>query len=188
MGTRRIIDNKDALIARAKSMRGEGLSFEAISKVVGVGQSTLQRWLNPASAQRHRDRARELYQDPSIRTAIRQRQSESLAQRMKSIAYRTRQAVRKIQLKAEMRGHSACTTPLADIVSAFDGQCAICGVDECDCAKRLALDHDHQTGEFRGWLCEKCNRRLGHVEVELMPMLRYLFDKGSREQLLKIVG
>jgi hypothetical protein len=38
----------------------------------------------------------------------------------------------------------------------------------CECCrkvpggiKRLCLDHDHVTGEFRGWLCSKCNTALG---------------------------
>ena len=36
------------------------------------------------------------------------------------------------------------------------GYCEICGED-----KRLVIDHDHETGTFRGWLCRQCNSGIG---------------------------
>lgn len=40
-----------------------------------------------------------------------------------------------------------------------DGRCQSCrkptGIDT------LCMDHDHQTGMFRGWVCTECNKALG---------------------------
>jgi hypothetical protein len=36
----------------------------------------------------------------------------------------------------------------------------------CECCARvrpLLLDHDHQTSQFRGWLCRECNSGLGFL-------------------------
>ena len=35
--------------------------------------------------------------------------------------------------------------------------------DLCNATKRLVLDHDHVTGRFRGWICQKCNLGLGRL-------------------------
>lgn len=37
------------------------------------------------------------------------------------------------------------------------GRCAVCGDDRG--RRRLVLDHDHDTGWCRGWLCPQCNLR-----------------------------
>lgn len=37
----------------------------------------------------------------------------------------------------------------------------------CECCKKIplkwCLDHDHETNQFRGWICEKCNTGLGKL-------------------------
>lgn len=50
--------------------------------------------------------------------------------------------------------------------------CDICGNDV-----RVAFDHCHKTGEFRGWLCINCNTALGLVHDDkkhLLKLVEYL--------------
>ena len=49
--------------------------------------------------------------------------------------------------------------------------CPICKRSEEDCtgeggkkAGTWCCDHNHDTGEFRGWLCHSCNRALGNFK------------------------
>jgi hypothetical protein len=44
------------------------------------------------------------------------------------------------------------------------GVCAICGAgtSRTTWTKRLHVDHNHETGEVRGLLCQPCNTTLGH--------------------------
>jgi len=52
-----------------------------------------------------------------------------------------------------------------------DGICKICSMPETarknnsDEVRMLSVDHDHNTGQIRGLLCNKCNRALGHYEA-----------------------
>ena len=47
-------------------------------------------------------------------------------------------------------------------------QCEICGA-----FGKICFDHNHKTGKFRGWVCQRCNLVLGFVKdnTELLNML-----------------
>lgn len=52
--------------------------------------------------------------------------------------------------------------------------------DLCECCnkppgqKSLALDHDHETGKFRGWLCGNCNLGIGKLGDNSHGIIRAL--------------
>lgn len=49
---------------------------------------------------------------------------------------------------------------------AQNGVCAICS-KLCISGRRLAVDHDHATGQIRGLLCYRCNSGLGYFKDSL---------------------
>jgi hypothetical protein len=60
--------------------------------------------------------------------------------------------------------------------SPLHGRCSICEEE-----LPLCLDHDHRTGEFRGWLCSHCNFGLGHFQDNMLVMAKAIgYVRGSR--------
>jgi len=59
--------------------------------------------------------------------------------------------------------------------SLFDQQkgiCKICKSPPKD--KYLVIDHDHQTGEIRGLLCQRCNKTLGFAGDTIEKVQRFI--------------
>lgn len=50
------------------------------------------------------------------------------------------------------------------LLASQNGACAVCLAPAIEFSKRLAIDHDHQTGIIRGLLCIRCNVALGYVK------------------------
>lgn len=62
-----------------------------------------------------------------------------------------------------------------DMLDEQGGVCAICGNPPT--GRRLAVDHNHEIGVFRGLLCNNCNRGIGHLKEDikiLKQAIKYL--------------
>ena len=51
------------------------------------------------------------------------------------------------------------------------GRCAVCR-DKCSSGRRLAVDHNHETGAIRGLLCGRCNPMLGYARDDVRILYR----------------
>ena len=63
-------------------------------------------------------------------------------------------------------------------------RCPLCKTDDPRGKNGWSLDHDHDTGEWRGVLCQPCNHRVGHIEKALKDglldtMLDYIKTNGE---------
>ena len=64
-----------------------------------------------------------------------------------------------------------------------DGRCEYCLQTS---SKPLHLDHNHDTDEFKGWLCHKCNRTLGgfYDDIDILTRaLEYVKTVNRRSPL-----
>ena len=52
-----------------------------------------------------------------------------------------------------------------------NGLCELCGRIEKK-KQRLSLDHCHETGKFRGWLCHDCNTNIGKFGDNISGLMK----------------
>lgn len=75
-------------------------------------------------------------------------------------AYRLRNK-RAIKSRYLMKTYGIDMDHYDQLLAAQEGVCAICGAEEDDMGRALAVDHNHSTGEVRGLLCTACNQAVG---------------------------
>lgn len=74
-----------------------------------------------------------------------------------------------------------------ELEAAHGGSCNICGTTEKVGGRHLAYDHNHNTGNFRGFLCMNCNQGLGKFfdNIEILQLaIQYLHKGESTWQIL----
>lgn len=84
---------------------------------------------------------------------------------------------------AKAGGYEPCNASLEEIKVAFTGRCVVCGVLELECGSKFHMDHNHENGEFRGWLCGSCNKGLGFFkdsEELLINALHHLMNYKAK--------
>lgn len=79
----------------------------------------------------------------------------------------------KSRSRSKIRGHKACIVDLDVLKSRYTDTCECCGKDD----RVMVIDHCHETGKFRGFLCSQCNTMIGQagesIEV-LKSTIKYL--------------
>ncbi len=96
---------------------------------------------------------------------------ENLAWR-KANPEKHRLTFRRVNHRSNLRLRFGITIEQFDaIYAACDGKCAICRKPETR-GRRLSLDHDHETGELRGFLCSRCNLLIGNAKDDPVVLER----------------
>ena len=92
---------------------------------------------------------------------------------VKCVAYeRDRRSASRLPRKARVSTHDS----YGDLLRKQGGVCAIC-YHPPSAVRRLAIDHNHETGKVRGLLCTTCNMGLGFFkdsQARLQSAVDYL--------------
>jgi hypothetical protein len=150
-----------------------------------------QKWLssNPEKKQQNLDRMKVKYHaNPEVAEKARRNTREWRRRHPDMKAYykkchakadRFVVALQTSEHHAKKYGYARCNATIDVIRNAYTGRCAICGVPDVECTGKFHMDHNHETGEFRGWLCGNCNKGLGFFrdsEELLIDALHYVMN------------
>jgi hypothetical protein len=124
---------------------------------------TAKRARQASNPEPYRERARQWAKDNPERRAAYQAE------------YRNRPEVKRAMRNLYYRRTYGITADEADqILAAQNGRCAICSRPAPDRLASMHLDHDHETGRIRGFLCLDCNQGLGKMRDSPDLLLRAL--------------
>lgn len=150
-----------------KLLKTKGFSINKIARKLNLCHETIRQYLmSDEEKQKFREK----------------RNLTQKNRKKNNFTYRIKQSLLTIKNHAKTFNYKECISSSIDIKNAFDGKCKICDISELECKKSLSIDHDHITGEFRGWLCDRCNKTLGLLndDVNLLnKMIAYLGENNG---------
>lgn len=97
-------------------------------------------------------------------------------------AYRLSPEVKQMRYERDLlKKYNLTLNDYNAMFSEQKGCCRICKAHQMNFERPLCVDHNHETGEVRGLLCDKCNRALGLFNDNpalLEEALAYLKEEG----------
>jgi hypothetical protein len=116
----------------------------------------------------HKRRTAERRADP-VKAAV----DAAAIKRWQDEDYRKNPEKYRTKRKLATLGKYGLTQVCYDTLLKFQGGgCAICGAKKADKARRLAVDHCHETGAVRGLLCACCNTAIGKLRDDPDLMIK----------------
>jgi hypothetical protein len=101
---------------------------------------------------------------------------------------RSRPYRRDIQLKS---AYGITQADYDRLLALQHGRCAICRATTPGTRGTWRVDHDHETGQVRGLLCDGCNRGIGSMQDDpgiLMAAARYVMKHRQKSGLVVLPG
>ncbi len=127
----------------------------------------------PTSAAKRAAFRRWQHKNPNYRREWNARNPERLAKYLATSRIDVFTKWGRAKTKARKRGEPIPEKPSRPIPE----RCEVCG--NLPRRETLNYEHSHQTGKFRGWVCETCNSTLGHAK-DNPQRLRALADYVER--------
>lgn len=167
-----------AELNEARRMRAAGCSYRVIAESLGRSKSVIQYHLNDKYRDSHNAACRKRSKTAEYKKMNAGYSRNYHASVKSNPKFRAKRALRTQRADAQRRGHLDPTWTVDEVVDSYDGKCYLCGVPECECNQQLCVEHNHETGEFRGWACVKCNVLIGFVENhgDLIDRFREMHD------------
>jgi hypothetical protein len=98
---------------------------------------------------------------------------------------RTKEEQREVQARRKKYKTAHKLSEFGLLPEDVPDECEICGGESSNVFGRLAIDHDHKTGLFRGFLCNNCNLALGNAKDNpkiLRSMVKYLVNHARKTE------
>ena len=109
-------------------------------------------------------------------------------ERIRAATYRQRLGPDVLRERRLWNKYKITSFQYNELLEKQGGKCAICPNRDGHKKLGLVVDHDHQTGNIRGLLCDKCNTSLGnfHDDVSLIRSAAKYLEETTKSPALVV--